>query len=179
MYLRPNGDAVTSHPEEWIMNILAKSLTLAAIMGLSGIAGPALAYDITSKAPVNVTAAKIALQSHDPVAYQTVGKPVLGSEAFTAEFEGATYRFASDANRKLFIANPAKYAPLHGGFCQMGAANGKKLDGDPTLFRVENGRLAVFSYPAALEAFKKDTEGNAKKAETNWATIRDKAPREL
>jgi YHS domain-containing protein len=157
---------------------LRVALAAAAVtLGLSGFA--AQAYDITSKAPINVTSAKIALQSHDPVAYFTEGKPVLGSAAFSAEHEGATYRFASDANRKTFVANPAKYAPLHGGFCQMGAANGKKLDGDPNLFRVEGGRLAVFSYPAALEAFKKDPEGNAKKAETNWGTIKDKAPREL
>lgn len=139
----------------------------------------AFAYDITSKSEINITSAKVALQSHDPVAYFTMGKPVLGSEAFSTEHAGAVYRFASDANRKLFLADPAKYAPLHGGFCQMGAANGKKLDGDPSLFRVANGRLAVFSYPAAKAAFEKDVDGNAKKAETNWTTIKDKAPREL
>jgi YHS domain-containing protein len=158
-----------------------KKTTFAALAIISSFAfiGSAQAYDITSKAEVNVTSAKIALQSHDPVAYFTQGKPVLGNAAFTAEYQGATYRFSSDANRKTFVADPAKYAPLHGGFCQMGAANGRKLDGDPNLFRVANGRLAVFSYPAALEAFKKDPEGNAKKAEANWATIKEKTPREL
>ncbi|CAN1564679.1 hypothetical protein MCEMSEM23_02858 [Rhabdaerophilaceae bacterium] len=159
--------------------ISKKSLLFALVTASASVAGPAFAYDITSKAAVNVTSAKIALQSHDPVAYFTAGKPVLGSEAFQVEHEGAIYRFSSDANRKAFVAEPAKYAPLHGGFCQMGAANGRKLDGDPNLFRVANGRLAVFSYPAALEAFKKDPEANAKKAEVNWATIKDKAPREI
>jgi YHS domain-containing protein len=151
----------------------------AAFIVLASAIYPAVAYDITSKSAVNMTSAKVALQSHDPVAYFTVGKPVLGTEAFSAEHGGAIYRFSSDANRKAFLAEPAKYAPLHGGFCQMGTANGKKLDGDPNLFRVANGRLAVFSYPAALAAFSKDPEGNAKKAETNWTTIMDKAPREL
>lgn len=161
------------------MRLSLNAAILAGLACLGMTSGTALAYDITSKAPVNVTSAKIALQSHDPVAYFTEGKPVLGSASITAEYNGAIYRFASDANRKTFLADPAKYEPLHGGFCQMGAANGKKLDGDPNLFRVANGRLALFSYPAALEAFKKDIEGNAKKAETNWATIKDKAPREL
>jgi YHS domain-containing protein len=136
-------------------------------------------YDITSTAPVNVTAAGIALQSHDPVAYQTVGKPTLGLEQFSAQFEGATYRFASEANLRLFQANPAKYAPLHGGFCQQGVATGRKLDGDPSLFRVADGRLAVFSYPAALAAFERDVAGNAAKATTNWTTVQNKTPREL
>ncbi|MGL5361380.1 MAG: YHS domain-containing (seleno)protein [Bosea sp. (in: a-proteobacteria)] len=155
------------------------SLAMIAVVSSMLFTGAANAYDITSKAAINVSSTKIALQSHDPVAYFTVGKPVLGSDAFSAEYEGATYRFSSDANRKAFLADPVKYAPLHGGFCQMGTANGRKLDGDPNLFRVANGRLAVFSYPAALEGFKKDPEGNAKKAEANWATIKEKTPREL
>jgi YHS domain-containing protein len=154
------------------------SAVLSLLVSVASV-GYASAYDITSKAAVNVTTAKIALQSHDPVAYFTVGKPVLGQEKYSAEHEGATYRFSSEANLKTFKADPAKYAPLHGGFCQQGAAGGRKLDGDPNLFRVADGRLAVFSYPAALEAFNKDPAGNAKKAETNWPNIKDKAPREL
>lgn len=137
------------------------------------------AYDITSKAPVNVTSAKVALQSHDPVAYHKVGKPVLGVEKFSAEHEGAIYRFSSEANLKAFRADPVKYAPLHGGFCQQGAAGGRKLDGDPTIFRVADGKLAVFSYKAALDGFLKDPAGNAAKANENWPKIQDKTPREL
>lgn len=156
-----------------------QSVVGAALFLVASASMPAFAYDITSRAAVNVSTTKIALQSHDPVAYFTVGKPVLGSEAFSAEHEGAIYRFSSDANRKAFLADPAKYAPLHGGFCQQGAAGGRKLDGDPNIFLVSNGRLALFSYPAALETFKKDPEGNAKKAETNWPNIKEKTPREL
>lgn len=139
----------------------------------------AQAYDITSKAPVNVTLSKVALQSHDPVAYQTVGKPVLGQEKFSAEHEGAIYRFSSEENLKIFQANPAKYVPLYGGFCQQGMAGGRKLDGDPAIFRVADGRLAVFSYKAALDGFLKDPAGNAAKAADNWPKVLDKTPREL
>lgn len=157
----------------------------ALVIGLAGAiltgasAVPVLAYDITSTAPINVTAARIALSSYDPVAYFTVGKPVLGKQAYSAEYNGAIYRFSSKANRAAFRADPAKYAPLHGGFCQMGAALGKKLDGDPTLFRVANGKLAVFSYKAAQDGFLKDVAGNTAKAEGNWPKIKDKAPSEL
>lgn len=157
---------------------IVSSAILSLLVSVSAL-GYAQAYDLTSKAPVNVTAAKVALQSYDAVAYFTVGKPVLGQEKFSAEHEGAVYRFSSEENLKTFKADPAKYVPLHGGFCQQGAAGGRKLDGDPNLFRVANGRLALFSYPAAVEAFNKDPEGNAKKAEANWPTIKDKTPREL
>ena len=141
--------------------------------------GPALAYDITSTAPVNVSAAKIALKSHDPVAYFTVGKPVLGTEKYSAEHEGAIYRFSSAENLATFKADPAKYVPQHGGFCRMGVALGKKLDGDPNLFRIDNGKLSVYSYAAALEGFSGDVEGNGAKADANWPQIKTTAPKDL
>lgn len=47
-----------------------------------GPPGSAFAYDITATAPVDVTPARIALHSHDPVAHFTVSRPVLGSEAY-------------------------------------------------------------------------------------------------
>lgn len=154
-------------------------LSAIALNSLVLATTPSFAFDQTSKAPVNVTHAKVALKSYDPVSYFKDGKPKLGNESLAAEFEGAIYHFSSEDNRKAFLAEPAKYAPINGGFCQMGVANGRKLDGDPHLYRVSNGRLALFSYPAALESFNKDPEGNAKKAENNWPTIREKAPREL
>ncbi len=172
------------------MSVLSQSLSrllrgasIAAVVSIAPFMAGSLisaqAYDITSKAAVNVTSSRVALQSHDPVAYHTVGKPVLGQEKFSAEHEGAIYRFSSEENLKAFKADPVKYAPLYGGFCQQGAAGGKKLDGDPTIFRVADGKLAVFSYKAALDGFLKDPAGNAAKANDNWSKIVDKTPREL
>ncbi|SFD51619.1 hypothetical protein SAMN05428997_13120 [Bosea sp. CRIB-10] len=113
------------------------------------------------------------------MAYQTVGKPILGFDRFSAEYEGAIYRFSSEANLKLFKAMPSKYAPVHGGFCLQGAAGGRKLDGDPSIFQVVDGRLALFSYKAALDSYLKDPARNSQKASDNWAKIHDKTPREL
>jgi len=58
-----------------------------------------------------------------------------GKEQFTARHQGATYRFASAANRDTFVANPAKYAPAYGGFYAMGVVF-EKLDVDPQAWRV-------------------------------------------
>ena len=44
---------------------------------------------------------------------------------FKAEYQGATWQFASAQNRNLFKANPAKYAPAYGGWCAAGASKGK------------------------------------------------------
>ncbi|WP_093257214.1 YHS domain-containing (seleno)protein [Rubrimonas cliftonensis] len=158
---------------------MKKTLIAAALALAFAASSPAFAYDITSTAPVNVSSASIALQSHDPVAYFTVGKPVLGFEEFSAEYEGAIYRFSSTGNLEAFNADPAKYAPQHGGYCRMGVALGKKLDGDPNLFRVDNGKLSVYSYPAALKGFSGDVEGNGAKADANWPGISNIAPKDL
>ena len=168
-----------SHPLSRVVRAATIAVAVSITPFVAGSLTPAQAYDITSKAPVNVTSARIALQSNDPVAYHTVGKPVLGQEKFSAEYEGAIYRFSSADNLKTFQTNPAKYAPLYCGFCQQGMAGGKKLDGDPNLFRVADGKLAVYSYKAALDGFLKDPAGNAAKANDNWPKVQDKTPREL
>ncbi len=84
------------------------------------LASPALAHDENSASSVNVDASGLALKGHDPVAYFSAAAPTLGKEQFTAKHQGASYRFAPAANRDMFVANPAKYAPAYGGFCAMG-----------------------------------------------------------
>src|SRR5258708_28923956 len=49
-------------------------------------------------------------------------RAVPGSDAFNAQYEGATFKFASAEHRDAFIADPAKYAPQYGGFCAYGTA---------------------------------------------------------
>ncbi len=61
----------------------------------------------------------------------------------------------------------------------MGAALGKKLDGDPNLFRIDNGELSVYSYPAALEGYSKDVSGHGANADINWPEIKNIAPKDL
>ena len=57
----------------------------------------------------------VAIRGYDPVAYFTDGKAVQGSEAYSYKWLGATWRFASDAHRRLFAASPISYAPQYGG----------------------------------------------------------------
>jgi YHS domain-containing protein len=72
---------------------------------------------------VNTDEGGLAIYGYDPVAYFTDGKPVLGSAAFTATHDGATWRFASAAHRELFVKSPARYAPQYGGYCAFGVVS--------------------------------------------------------
>ena len=83
----------------------------------------------------------VILAGHDAVAYFTQGKPTIGSTQFTAQYDGAVYRFASSGNRDLFRANPEKYAPAYGGYCALGTSFGKKFDVDGKAFENESCAL--------------------------------------
>ncbi len=149
------------------------------VSSLSALPAVSVAYDEGSKAAINVDNADIALHGYDPVAYFTAGKPTTGDKQFSAKYDGATYYFASAANRSEFEKNPAKYAPAFGGFCAMGAALGKKLDGDPAYWRIVDGKLYLNVGAPAQKRWLEDIPGNLTKANANWPQIRGKAPKEL
>ena len=161
--------------------ILAKTLLAVGLaMSSTALSVPAaFAYDEASKSSVNVDKAGIAIKGYDPVAYFTDGKPALGTKEFTAEYQGAIYQFASAAHRDAFKQNPTKYAPQFGGFCAMGAVFEKKLDGDPNLWKVVDGKLFLNVGEPAQKRWLEDIPGNVSKADGNWPKIKDKAPGEL
>ena len=109
---------------------------------------------------------------YDVVAYHTAGKPTKGSADFKAQYQGATWHFASAENQKLFQANPAKYAPAYGGWCSAGASKGKKVPTKPELWAIVDGQLYLNSSPKAHnDLFLKNTEAVIRKGEGNWKLI--------
>ena len=100
----------------------SKSVLLGLTALFSAAAFTASADEITS-----FTKGGAAIGGTDPVAYFTDGKPVAGSDEFTAEYDDVTWKFSSAENRDKFVADPAKYAPQYGGFCAFGAAMGFKV----------------------------------------------------
>ena len=156
--------------------LIVSGATLA--IGAAAFTGIAHGFDEASKSDVNVDAKGVALRGYDPVSYQTGAKPVLGTQSFTATHDGATYQFASASNRDAFRANPARYAPAYGGFCAMGVAMGRKLDGDPTLYRVVDNKLFLNVNQAVQARWVQDIPGNVLKAQAEWPALRGKTPRE-
>ena len=109
---------------------------------------------------------------YDVVAYHTVGQPTEGSADFSAEYQGATWHFASAENLEMFTADPAKFAPAYGGWCSAGASKGKKVPTMPDLWAIVDGQLYLNSSPAAHnDLFLANTETVIRKGETNWKTI--------
>ena len=113
------------------------------------------------------------LLGFDPVAYFTVGKPTRGNPALPATYEGRTYYFSADENRRTFLANPPQHEPQYGGFCSNGAAYRVKLGSDPTQFVVRDGRLFIFGDVMGKEFWLLDAETNIKRADAMWPAIKD------
>src|SRR5271154_7061283 len=128
---------------------------------------------------LNATITGLALRGYDPVAYFTDGKPVIGNYTITAQHDGATYRFASEDHKALFLKDPAKYLPEYGGFCAFGAAKGVKVDGDPTVWKIVDNKLYLNLAPAVAGRWDQDIAGNIKTADEKWKAVKDKAPSEL
>ena len=100
-----------------------------------------------------------------------LGKPVEGSKAYSFEWNGATWRFASAAHRDLFAQAPEKYAPQYGGYCAWAVSQGYTADIDPEAWKIEDGRLFL-NY--SLEVQKKwaaDLPGNVAKGDANWPKL--------
>lgn len=131
-----------------------------------------LSAPLANAADEHFIAEGAAVGGYDVVAYHTQNSPALGSSEFTSMYQGVEWRFASAANRDLFAADPAKYAPAYGGWCSAGASKGKKVPTQPDLFAIVDGQLYLNSSPAAHEGlFLKDTAGVISKGESNWKRI--------
>jgi YHS domain-containing protein len=87
----------------------------------------------------------IAIDGYDPVAYQSHGEASPGNVKYSAAWRGATWHFSSDENRALFENNPDQYVPQFGGFCSFAASKGFTAKTDPTVWRIEGGRLYLFN----------------------------------
>ena len=129
---------------------------------------PAIAF--AQKAPIN-TESGAAIRGYDPVAYHRELQPIKGSEQFTANWQGATWRFASAQNRDLFKANPERYAPQYGGYCAYGVAGGYAVGIDPAAWSVVNGKLYLNYSPGVQADWKKDVPGYIRRADANWPAV--------
>jgi YHS domain-containing protein len=127
-------------------------------------------------APLSVAAedgqrtARVALQGYDPVAYFVDGHPVKGASEFSFQFDDAVYYFASAENRKMFAADPDRYAPQYSGYCAMALSIGRKFEADPQSWAISNGRLYVFN--GQKSHFAEDSGRIIASADANWAALK-------
>ena len=121
----------------------------------------------------------LALQGYDPVAYFPVGggRPKRGLETIAATYEGVLYRFASEENKKLFLAAPEKFEPQYGGWCAYAMADKDKVEIDPKSFLVSDGKLYVFFkawYADTRAKWLKDEQRLKERADGAWKVLKER-----
>lgn len=114
----------------------------------------------------------VAVQGYDMVAYFTEGTAVKGSAAFTHEWNGARWQFASAAHRDAFAQDPDRYAPAFGGFCAYGISRGYAVDIDPEAFAVVDGTLYLNYSKRVQRTWNQDRAGYIEKARQQWPKVR-------
>ncbi len=153
-----------------------RSLQIIAVALALGWAGAAQAGE------QYVDETGFAVSGHDVVAYfeleqAPVGEKqpeaVPGRKDITAEYNGATWAFASEANREKFLANPEKYVPAYDGHCAYGVAKGGKVPGNPDLWRIVDGQLYLNITKEVVGFWEEDIPGNIEQAQSNWTGIDD------
>jgi YHS domain-containing protein len=118
----------------------------------------------------------IAVGGYDAVSYfEGNGTPVKGSSAHVATYKGATYHFSSAANAAKFEANPTAYAPQYGGHCAWAMARGSLAPGDPTKYKLVDGKLYLNFNQQVQTTWLKDISGFITKADAEWPSIPDDA----
>ncbi|MGC1503056.1 MAG: YHS domain-containing (seleno)protein [Sulfitobacter sp.] len=154
------------------------TLTIAAAATALAVAGQAFAGD------QYVDGTGYAASGHDVVAYfslaqnpvgQSQPAAIPGKADITAEHNGATFAFSTEANRDAFLAEPTKYAPQYDGHCAYGVSKGGKVPGNPNLWRIVDGKLYLNITKNVVGFWEEDIPGNINLAESNWASIEPKA----
>lgn len=138
--------------------------TVAVPMGAMLFPGPARAAQVNAEDGV-------AVRGTDVVAYVTDRRPVPGRPEFTHQWQGATWRFASAANRDRFAAEPTRFAPAYGGFCAYAVSEGYTAPIDPAAWRIVDGRLYLNYDLSVRRRWERDIPGRIARADANWPEL--------
>jgi hypothetical protein len=172
MIMRKAESGTAACPPDSLMQLSMRFAFL--LMGLMLVGGSRGAIaGVTAEAPVDKINNDhgIALRGFDPVAYFTEARAVPGKPTIRLVWNGAIYRFATLEHRRLFAADPTRYAPQFGGYCALAVSMGTTADGDPLQWAIEGNRLFLNNNPKAAKIWNRDRASNIRKGTENWPLI--------
>lgn len=109
-----------------------------------------------------------AIRGYDPVSYFTENQPVKGVKTINLNWNGSIWYFSSESNKKMFEANPEKYAPQYGGYCAYGWAKGYAVKTEPDAWAIVGGRLYLNYDKGVQKEWDEDRLGFIQKADSNF-----------
>jgi len=124
----------------------------------------------TSRPPVYAEDG-IAIDGTDPLSYFREGRPIAGSADITHDWNGATWRFASAANRDAFAADPAAYAPQYGGYCAWAVSEGYTASTIQEAWKIVDGKLYLNFNRRIQRRWERDIPARIAAADANWPGV--------
>lgn len=107
---------------------------------------------------------------YDVVSYHT-GNPIKGSESYSTNWNGADWRFSSQENLDIFLADKEKYAPAYGGYCAWALAKNKLAKGNPKHWAINDGVLYLNYNKKIRKKWLADQDNFIVDADSNWPKI--------
>ena len=148
---------------ESVFTVIAALIVGAALAPQNAAAEPAVFTDIVKG---------VAVGGYDTVTYFKDGKAVPGKPEFTAKHLGVDWRFSSAANLATFTQEPAKYTPQYGGHCAFASASGGLTKGDPTIWKIVNGKLYLNLSQSIQQAWEQNPQSFIAKGDANWSKLK-------
>ncbi|HEX6891025.1 MAG TPA: YHS domain-containing (seleno)protein [Chryseolinea sp.] len=136
-----------------------------------------IASNLFAQKPLlNLDSKGVVIDGYDPVAYFTLGKPTKGNESITSSYNGSSYYFSSEENKKLFDADPKKFEVQFGGFCAYAVSQGHVSPIDPDFCYVQKDsqgvdRLICQHNQKANDLWNKDANGLLVNAYKYWPAV--------
>ncbi len=113
-----------------------------------------------------------AIGGYDAVSYFLDPEPRIGMPEFSYHWRGATWLFASEEHRELFQENPSRYAPVYGGWCAYGMAEGYAAESDPLAWTIHDEKLYLNWDAEVVEEWQSDLSRMLSRSEANWPTVK-------
>ncbi len=127
-----------------------------------------------SNSPVNTTPEGAALDGYDTVAYFNGGSAQKGDAAYSTEWDGATWYFASAENRDAFASDPDVYAPQHGGWCSYAASEAYVAEVDVVDgWAIIDNKLYLNWDKDTKDAFVEEQSDRIASAHAKWPGLRE------
>lgn len=140
---------------------------IVALMSLACLSGA-----VSAASSIYDAAKGPAVSGFDVVSYFLDGEPRLGDARHTADWNGATWHFASEQHRDLFAATPDRFAPQYGGHCSFAMSNDEFAPGDAKRWRIVDDKLYLNANLIAQKLWERNIPVRVKSADGYWPAKR-------
>ena len=153
------------------MTIRITAAQLARTTSLALLAVFAVVPVVEAIDPIHSNRQGLAIQGYDPVAYFAQQRALPGDERWSYEWNGATWRFASQSHLETFVEDPERYAPQYGGYCAYAVSKGSTAKIDPEAWAVVEGKLYLNYNSKIQKKWNADIPGYIARADQNWPRL--------